>query len=166
MRETWKPISWTSWTASRRVATKRRQCAGRTFRKRMARVGRSVSRPLRTRWRSERSSWCWRLCLSKTSYPSFGFRPGRSAHQALQYLRAGFMSQRLRWVIDIDIKKYFDSIPHSHLRDFLDRRVMDGVIRRMIDKWLKAGILEDGVLRHTTEGSPQGGVISPCLSNI
>ncbi len=97
---------------------------------------------------------------------SFGFRPGRSAHQALQYLRAGFMSQRLRWVIDIDIKKYFDSIPHSHLRDFLDRRVMDGVIRRMIDKWLKAGLLEDGVLRHTTEGSPQGGVISPCLSNI
>src|SRR5262249_30819165 len=97
---------------------------------------------------------------------SFGFRPGRSAHQALQYLRAGFMSQRLRWVIDIDIKKYFDSIPHSHLRDFLDRRVIDGVIRRMIDKWLKAGILEDGVLRHTTEGSPQGDVISPCLSNI
>jgi RNA-directed DNA polymerase len=97
---------------------------------------------------------------------SFGFRPGRSAHQALQYLRTGFMSQRLRWVIDIDIKKYFDSIPHSHLRDFLDRRVTDGVIRRMIDKWLKAGILEDGLLRHATEGSPQGGVISPLLSNV
>ena len=60
----------------------------------------------------------------------------------------------------------FDSIPHSHLRDFLDRRVTDGVIRRMIDKWLKAGVLEDGLLRHATEGSPQGGVISPCLSNI
>src|ERR1700756_3600685 len=99
-------------------------------------------------------------------YCSFGFRRGRSAHQALQYLRAGFMSQGLRWVIDIDIEKYFDSIPHSHLRDFLDRRVTDGVIRRMIDKWLKAGILEDGLLRHTTEGSPQGGVISPILSNI
>src|SRR5438477_12489511 len=97
---------------------------------------------------------------------SFGFRPGRSAHQALQYLRTGFMSQGLRWVIDIDIEKYFDSIPHSQLRDFLDQRVTDGVIRRMIDKWLKAGILEDGVLRHATEGSPQGGVISPCLSNI
>jgi RNA-directed DNA polymerase len=69
-------------------------------------------------------------------------------------------------VIDIDIVKYFDSIPHSHLRDFLDRRVTDGVIRRMIDKWLKAGVLEDGLLRHATEGSPQGGVISPCLSNI
>jgi RNA-directed DNA polymerase len=97
---------------------------------------------------------------------SFGFRRGRSAHQALQYLRAGFMSQGRRWVIDIDIEKYFDSIPHSHLRDFLDRRVTDGVIRRMIDKWLKAGVLEDGLLRHATEGSPQGGVISPCLSNI
>ena len=76
------------------------------------------------------------------------------------------MSQRLRWVLDIDIVKYFDSIPHPHLRDFLDRRVTDGVIRRMIDKWLKAGVLEDGLLRHATEGSPQGGVISPCLSNI
>jgi RNA-directed DNA polymerase len=97
---------------------------------------------------------------------SFGFRPGRSAHQALQSLRTGLMSQRLRWVIDIDIEKYFDSIPHSRLRDLLDQRVTDGVIRRMIDKWLKAGILEDGLLRHETEGSPQGGVISPCLSNI
>ena len=97
---------------------------------------------------------------------SYGFRPGRSAHQALQELRTGFMSQGLRWVIDLDIEKYFDSISHSHLRSFLDRRVTDGVIRRMIDKWLKAGVLEDGLLRHATEGSPQGGVVSPCLSNI
>ena len=97
---------------------------------------------------------------------SYGFRPGRSAHQALQALRTAIMSQRLRWVLDIDIVKYFDSISHSHLRDFLDRRVTDGVIRRMVDKWLKAGVLEDGLLRHATEGSPQGGVISPCLSNI
>jgi RNA-directed DNA polymerase len=97
---------------------------------------------------------------------SFGFRPGRSAHQAIQALRTGFMSHGLRWVIDLDIEKYFDSISHSHLRAFLDRRVTDGVIRRMIDKWLKAGVLEEGLLRHATEGSPQGGVISPCLSNI
>ena len=97
---------------------------------------------------------------------SYGFRPGRSAHQALRELRHGFMSYGLRWVIDLDIVKYFDSISHSHLRAFLDRRVTDGVIRRMIDKWLKAGVLEDGLLRHATEGSPQGGVISPCLSNI
>ena len=97
---------------------------------------------------------------------SYGFRPGRSAHQALHELRTGFMSRGLRWVIDLDIEKYFDSISHSHLRSFLDRRVTDGVIRRMIDKWLKAGVLEDGLLRHGTEGSPQGGVVSPCLSNI
>jgi len=97
---------------------------------------------------------------------SYGFRPGRSAHQALHELRTGFMSRGLRWVIDLDIEKYFDSISHSHLRDFLDRRVTDGVIRRMIDKWLKAGVLEYGLLRHATEGSPQGGVVSPCLSNI
>jgi RNA-directed DNA polymerase len=97
---------------------------------------------------------------------SYGFRPGRSAHQALEDLRTGFMRHGLRWVIDLDIEKYFDSISHPHLRTFLDRRVTDGVVRRMIDKWLKAGVLEDGLLRHGTEGSPQGGVVSPCLSNI
>jgi group II intron reverse transcriptase/maturase len=100
-------------------------------------------------------------------YPcSYGFRPGRSAHQALQALRTGFMTQGLRWVLDVDIRKYFDSIPHKQLREFLDRRVTDGVIRRMIDKWLKAGVMEEGQLRQSTEGSPQGGVISPLLSNI
>lgn len=100
-------------------------------------------------------------------YPcSYGFRPGRSAHQALQALRTSFMTQGLRWVLDVDIRKYFDSIPHCHLRAFLDRRVTDGVIRRMIDKWLKAGVMEDGRLRQATEGSPQGGVISPLLSNV
>jgi group II intron reverse transcriptase/maturase len=100
-------------------------------------------------------------------YPcSYGFRPGRSAHQALQALRTGFMTQGLRWVLDVDIRKYFDSIPHKQLREFLDRRVTDGVIRRMIDKWLKAGVMEEGQIRQSTEGSPQGGVISPLLSNI
>ena len=97
---------------------------------------------------------------------SFGFRPGRSAHKALQELRTGFMSRGLRWVIDIDIENYFGTISHAHLRNFLDKQVTDGVIRRMIDKWLKAGVLEDGLLRHATEGSPQGGVISPLLSNV
>jgi RNA-directed DNA polymerase len=64
------------------------------------------------------------------------------------------MSQGLRWVVDIDIDivKYFDSISHSHFRDFLDQRVTDGVIRRMIDKSLKAGVLQDGLLHHATEG--------------
>jgi RNA-directed DNA polymerase len=70
---------------------------------------------------------------------SYGFRPGRSAHDALQALRSGFMEQGLRWVVDVDISKYFDTIDHTHLRRFLDQRVTDGVVRRMIDKWLKAG---------------------------
>jgi group II intron reverse transcriptase/maturase len=96
---------------------------------------------------------------------SFGFRPGRSAHQALHELRSAIMGGQ-RWVLDVDIRKYFDSIPHQELRAILDQRVKDGVIRRMIGKWLKAGVLEDGLLHLATEGTPQGGVISPILSNI
>jgi group II intron reverse transcriptase/maturase len=97
---------------------------------------------------------------------SYGFRPGRSAHEALRVLFSAITWQRQHWVLDVDLRKYFDSIPHHHLRAFLDQRVTDGVIRRMIDKWLKAGVLEDGLLRLATEGTPQGGVISPLLSNI
>jgi RNA-directed DNA polymerase len=69
-------------------------------------------------------------------------------------------------VLDVDISKYYDTIQHHHLRAFLDSRVTDGVIRRMIDKWLQAGVLEQGSLRHAREGTPQGGVISPLLANI
>src|SRR4051794_13099013 len=97
---------------------------------------------------------------------SYGFRPGRSAHQALDALRAAFMGQGVRWCIDVDIKKYFDTIDHGHLRDFLNRRVTDGVIRRMIDKWLKAGVLEEGRLHRPTAGSPQGGVVTPRTQRI
>jgi group II intron reverse transcriptase/maturase len=98
---------------------------------------------------------------------SYGFRPKRSAHQALQDIRSALMTaQGLRWVVDVDIRKYYDTIDHGHLRSFLDRRVTDGVIRRMIDKWLKAGVLEAGQLQRSTEGTPQGGVVSPVLSNV
>ena len=92
---------------------------------------------------------------------SYGFRPGRSAHQALDALRAACMGCGVLWCIDVDIKSYFDTMDRSHLRDFLDQRVTDGVIRRMIDKWLKAGVLEEGRLHRPTQGSPQGGVTSP-----
>jgi RNA-directed DNA polymerase len=97
---------------------------------------------------------------------SHGFRPGRSAHGALHELFSAIVWHKQHWVLDVDIRKYFDSIPHHDLRAILDQRVTDGVIRRMIDKWLKAGVLEDGLLRFATEGTPQGGVISPLLSNI
>jgi group II intron reverse transcriptase/maturase len=97
---------------------------------------------------------------------SYGFRPERSAHQALRQLSGVITVRRQYWVLDVDVRKYFDSIPHSHLRAILDQRVTDGVIRRMIDKWLNAGVLEDERLHFATEGTPQGGVISPILSNI
>src|SRR3974377_1440287 len=97
---------------------------------------------------------------------SYGFRPRRSAHQALQDLRNAVMSQGLCWVLDVDIRKYFDTLSHRHLRSFLDQRVTDGVIPSMINKWLTAGRLEQGLLHHPTAGSPQGGVISPLLANI
>jgi RNA-directed DNA polymerase len=97
---------------------------------------------------------------------SYGFRPGRSAHDALHNLRTALITQGMRWVLDIDIRRYFDTIPHDQLRRLLDRRVTDGVVRRMIDKWLKAGVMEAGSLTYSTEGTPQGGVISPLLANI
>jgi group II intron reverse transcriptase/maturase len=69
-------------------------------------------------------------------------------------------------VLEVDIKNYFDTIDHGHLRAILDQRVRDGVLRRTIDKWLKAGVLEDGELRRPEAGSPQGGVVSPILANV
>jgi group II intron reverse transcriptase/maturase len=97
---------------------------------------------------------------------SYGYRPGRSAHQALHALREGIRSMHGGWVLDLDIQAFFDHLDHKKLREILDQRVRDGVLRKMIDKWLKAGILEDGQLRHPAEGTPQGGVVSPLLANI
>jgi RNA-directed DNA polymerase len=97
---------------------------------------------------------------------SYGFRPGRSAHQALVSLRQQTMAMGGGWILDVDIRKFFDTIDHSHLRNFLKRRIRDGVLLRLIGKWLNAGVLEDGCITHPDEGSPQGGVVSPMLSNI
>ena len=97
---------------------------------------------------------------------SLGFRPGRSAHQALEVLRQGLMEIKGGWVLEVDIRKFFDTLNHGHLRSFLDQRVRDGVLRRVIDKWLKAGVLEEGGISYAELGSPQGGVISPLLANI
>jgi RNA-directed DNA polymerase len=97
---------------------------------------------------------------------SYGCRPGRSAHQAIRDLRKGLMAMGGGWVLDADIEGYYDNLDHGHLRNFLDQRVRDGVLRRAVDKWLKAGVMEEGNLRHPATGTPQGGVISPLLSNI
>ena len=97
---------------------------------------------------------------------SYGFRSAKSAHQALEALWQDLMRCRGGWIIDLDIQDFFGSVVHSHMRDFLDQRVCDGVMRRAIDKWLKAGVMENGILRHPGAGTPQGGVVSPLLANI
>jgi group II intron reverse transcriptase/maturase len=97
---------------------------------------------------------------------SFGFRPGRSAHQALGVLREAAMGMGGGWVLEVDLRKFFDTVDHAHLRAFVRRRVRDGVILRLIGKWLKAGVLEEGSVSYPDRGTPQGGVISPLLANV
>jgi group II intron reverse transcriptase/maturase len=97
---------------------------------------------------------------------SHGFRPGRSCHRALESLWQSIMSMGGCWLIDADIRKFFDTLDKGHLRAMLDRRVRDGVIRRLIGKWLSAGVLEAGEVWYPETGTPQGGVISPLLSNL
>lgn len=100
-------------------------------------------------------------------YPfSYGFRKGKSPHQALEYLWQGIMGSNIQWIIDLDIRKFFDTVKHNILRQLLCKRVRDGVIVRLVGKWLKAGVLKDGSIKHSDEGTPQGGIISPLLSNI
>lgn len=97
---------------------------------------------------------------------SYGFRPNRSARQATDELWKRAMKAKARWLLEVDIRKFFDMLDHAHLRTFLQRRVRDGVLRRLIDKWLKAGVMEEGTWTKPTTGSPQGGVISPILANV
>jgi len=95
---------------------------------------------------------------------SYGFRPRRSAHDALEALNEGLWKMGGGWVLDVDIRSFFDTLDHEKLRDLLRLRVVDGVVVRLVGKWLRAGVLEDGVVYHPETGSPQGGVISPILS--
>ena len=97
---------------------------------------------------------------------SYGFRPGRSAHDALEVLWKQAMNIGGGWMIDLDIRKFFDTMGRSHLRSILKKRVCDGVLIRLIGKWLNAGVMESGSLSYPEAGSPQGGVVSPILSNI
>jgi RNA-directed DNA polymerase len=97
---------------------------------------------------------------------SYGFRPKRGAHGALQAIWETTTRIGGGWVLEVDIRAFFDTLDHGQLRSFLDKRVSDGVIRRAIDKWLKAGVLEAGTVTVPEEGTPQGGVISPILANI
>ncbi len=97
---------------------------------------------------------------------SYGFRPGRSPHDALKAFRDQAMAMAGGWVLEVDIEKFFDTLDHRQLREFLDRRVQDKGIRRLIGKWLNAGVMEEGQFTRNEFGTPQGGVISPILANV
>jgi RNA-directed DNA polymerase len=97
---------------------------------------------------------------------SYGFRPGRSAHQALRMVRNQAMEMAGKWVLEVDIRNFFGTLEHCHLRNIVRQRVRDGVLLRLIGKWLKAGVMEGGAIEYPEAGTPQGGVISPILANI
>ena len=97
---------------------------------------------------------------------SYGFRRGRSPHQAIDAVWRHTMDLQGGWILEVDIRKFFDELDHGHLRTFLQQRVRDGVINRLMGKWLKAGVLENGSISYPDSGSPQGGVISPLAANV
>lgn len=97
---------------------------------------------------------------------SYGFRRRRSAHDALKELRERCMDNRINWIVDADVSGYFDNIDHQRLQGYIRQRVNDGSLRRLIGKWLQAGVLEGEAVSYPDKGSPQGAVISPLLANI
>ena len=97
---------------------------------------------------------------------SYGFRPGRSQHKALDALYTGLLTKKVNWVLDADIRGFFDAIDHGWLVKFVEHRIADRRVVRLIQKWLNAGVLEDGTRTRSEEGTPQGGSASPLLANI
>src|SRR6266480_2668793 len=97
---------------------------------------------------------------------SYGFRPGRSPHDALDALAVGIWRKRVNWVLDADIRDFFGQLDQSWLRKFLEHRIADKRVLRLVDKWLAAGVIEDGRWSETPQGSPQGASVSPLLANV
>src|ERR1700723_121423 len=97
---------------------------------------------------------------------SYGFRPGRSQHQALDALYTGLLTRKVNWVLYVDIRGFFDAISHEWLVKFIEHRIADQRVVRLIQKWLKAGVLGEGKRKRTEEGTPQGGSASPLLANV
>jgi group II intron reverse transcriptase/maturase len=97
---------------------------------------------------------------------SYGFRPGRSPHNALDALYAGLLTEKVNWVLDADVRGFFDAINHEWLVKFVEHRIADQRVVRLIQKWLNAGVLENGARTGGEEGTPQGGSVSPLLANV
>jgi len=97
---------------------------------------------------------------------SYGFRPGRGQHDALDALWVGLRRRRVNWVLDLDVRRFFDNVSHEWLVNFVEHRIADRRVIRLIQKWLKAGVSEEGEWTKTKVGTPQGAVVSPLLANI
>ncbi|WP_246783587.1 reverse transcriptase domain-containing protein [Bradyrhizobium sp. CIR18] len=97
---------------------------------------------------------------------SYGFRPGRGPHDGLDALAVAIPTRKVNWILDANVQNFFGSVNQDWLVQFLEHRIGDKRIIRLIRKWLKAGVLEDGRLLETTEGTPQGSVVSPLLANV
>ena len=97
---------------------------------------------------------------------SYGFRPGRGPHDALDALAVGISERKVNWILDADVSDFFTRLDHSWLKKFLEHRIADKRVLRLIDKWLAAGVVEDGNWSETPEGSPQGASVSPLLANV
>jgi RNA-directed DNA polymerase len=97
---------------------------------------------------------------------SYGFRPGRNPHQALDALSVGIWRKKVNWVLDADIRDFFTSLDHDWLERFLEHRIADRRVLRLIRKWLAAGVIEDGEWSRTEQGAPQGASVSPLLANV
>src|SRR6266496_3142077 len=97
---------------------------------------------------------------------SYGFRPGRSQHNALDALSTGIIVKKVNFIVDLDIRSFFDRVRHDHLERFIRHRIGDNRLVHLILKWVKAGVMEDGQWFETKEGTPQGAVISPVLANL
>jgi group II intron reverse transcriptase/maturase len=97
---------------------------------------------------------------------SYGFRPRRSQHQALDALSVGIERKKVNWILDLDIRGFFDNINHEQLVQYVEQRIADPRILRLIRKWLKAGVMEEGEWKATEVGTPQGSSISPLLANV
>jgi group II intron reverse transcriptase/maturase len=97
---------------------------------------------------------------------SYGFRPGRSPHDALDALAVGIETRKVNWILDADIRGFYDAIDHGWMRRFVEHRIADKRVLRLVGKWLAAGIIEDGAWSASEEGAPQGATISPLLANV
>jgi len=137
-----------------------------TYPSRMVNNGRSASRPWKTRSSTAVVAILTPIYEAEFLGFSYGFRPGRGQHDALDALAYGINARKINWILDADISRFFDTLSREWLIRFVEHRIGDRRIIRLIQKWLKAGVLEDGRLIETTEGTPQGSVASPLLANV